>query len=70
MSKSKPIADELRKLIAEAEQQGISRYRLAQLSGVSEGQLSRLVNGQVDPRLDSAERIARALGHRLRIVAD
>jgi transcriptional regulator with XRE-family HTH domain len=68
MSKSKPIAEQLRKLIAQAERRGITRYQLAKLSGVTEAQLSRLVHGEVDPRLATAERIAKALGYQIRFV--
>ncbi len=70
MPKSKPIADELRKLIAQAERKGISRYRLARLSGVSEGQLSRLMSNETAPRLDTAAKIAKALGYRVTLTAE
>ena len=65
--KSTPIADQLRQIIHQAERQGITRYQLAKRSGVSEGQLSRLVHGEVSPRLDSADRIAKALGYRFHL---
>lgn len=70
MSKSKrtrvrPVADQLRTAIRRAERRGISRYQIAQRSGVSEAQLSRLVHGTHLPRIDTAERMAKALGCRL-----
>ena len=45
----------------------LSRYRLAKLTGVSEGQLSRFVMDKADPRhrtltMESAARLARVLG--------
>jgi len=50
---------------------GMSRYQLAKLSGVSEGQLSRFVMAKTDPRhrtltLESAARVARVLELTLR----
>lgn len=58
------IEDQLREAVAESE---LSRYRIAKLSGVSEGQLSRFVMDKDDPRhrtltLTSAARVADVLG--------
>ncbi len=58
------IEDQLREAVAESE---LSRYRIAKLSGVSEGQLSRFVMDKDDPRhrtltLTSAARVAEVLG--------
>lgn len=69
MSKTKPIADQLRVLIAQAERKGITRYRISQLSGVTEGQLARIVHGDGAPRLDTAARIADAIGYQLKFVS-
>ena len=66
--KRRPIVERLRKAIRDAEQQGITQYRIAKESGVSAGQLSRLMHGKVAPRLDTAERIARAIGCEIRLV--
>jgi predicted transcriptional regulator len=62
MPKHRTLVDRLKDEIRKAEKLGLSRYRLAKLSQVSEGQLSRLMHGAVAPRLDSAERILKALG--------
>ena len=61
----KSLVERLKQEIRRGERQGVTRYRLAKLSGVSEGQLSRLARGTVAPRLDSTERIADALGLRI-----
>ena len=63
--KPKHVADQLREAIKQAERDGITRYRIAQDSGVSEAQLSRLIHGKFAPRLDTAEAIAGALGKRI-----
>ena len=68
MSKTKPLADSLRNEIRRAERRGITQYRIAKESGVSAGQLSRLMHGKVVPRLDTAERIARAIGCEIRLI--
>jgi transcriptional regulator with XRE-family HTH domain len=65
----KGIVEQLRQAIRAAEKRGTTRYRLAQVSGVTEGGLSRLVAGENIPRIDTADRILRALGKRL-LIAD
>ena len=50
-----------------AETRGLTRYRIAQVSGVSQAQLSKLLLQQRIPRLDTAEKIAQAIGCRLSI---
>jgi DNA-binding phage protein len=58
----------LRKAVARAELAGISRTSIADAAGVNRGQLSRLMAGGHVPRLDTADAIARAIGHRLALV--
>ena len=70
MSKPTNIVEELRRAIARAGRHGLTRYRLAKLSGVDQSQLSKLVRVQRVPRLDTAEKIVRALGGRLVIMMD
>lgn len=41
---------------------GISQYRLAKLSGISEGYLNKLENGKREPRAEMIIRLGRALG--------
>jgi hypothetical protein len=55
--------DTLRKAIMASK---MTRYRLSMESGIDQGQLSRLVSGErCGMTLDSAERIAKALGLRI-----
>lgn len=49
------------------EQSGYSNYALSQLSGVSQGVLSRFTSGERDITLDTASKIAAALGAELRV---
>jgi transcriptional regulator with XRE-family HTH domain len=63
--KGKSIAGRLRAAIRQAERGGLTRYRLAQLSGVAESQISRIARGIIDPKLGTCERIAAAIGYRL-----
>jgi plasmid maintenance system antidote protein VapI len=52
------ITEDIREAV---ERSGRSRYELARSSGVTESQLSRLVNGQRALRSDSIDRLAEAL---------
>ena len=71
MSKScKSVADELRQAIAQAERRGVTRYRIAKETGLSQAMLSRFVAGENVPKLDTVERIAKAIGRRLVLVND
>jgi plasmid maintenance system antidote protein VapI len=49
------------------ETSGKTRYRLAKESGVSAGQLSRLVNRQRGMTIDTIERLAEYLGLRIKV---
>ncbi len=57
--KPKKISDQLREAILSAE---ITRYRIAQETGVSEAVLSRFVNGPSGLSLDSIDKIGECLG--------
>jgi transcriptional regulator with XRE-family HTH domain len=62
---SKSIVQRLKDEIRKADKRGISRYRIAKRTGLSEAQLSRMMNakaGKGIPKLDTAERIAQAIG--------
>jgi DNA-binding phage protein len=63
----KGIVEQLRQAIRAAGRRGVSQYRLARLSGVSQAQLSKLLSEERIPRLDTAEKIVRALGAQLSI---
>ena len=58
----RPIVEQLKTTVRRAEKRGISQYRLAEIAGVHRGQITRLMHGTVSPRLDTAEKIARAAG--------
>lgn len=62
--KTSGIVAELRQAIRQAERRGVIRAKIAKTTGVSEAALSRFVAGSV-PGLDTAERIAKAIGRPL-----
>jgi transcriptional regulator with XRE-family HTH domain len=62
MAKAKSVVERFKDEIRRAERRGITRYRIAKECGISDAQLSRLMHGTVAPRLDTAERIAGAIG--------
>lgn len=66
MAPRKSASDHLRAAIARAERRGITRYRIAKDAGITLRALSDIVNG-ASPRLDTAERIAEAIGYRVLI---
>ena len=61
----KGIVDDLRRAIAQAEKRGKTRYQIAQDTGLSQAMLSRFMAGENVPKMDTAERIASAIGRRL-----
>jgi transcriptional regulator with XRE-family HTH domain len=67
MAKRTSITEQLRQAVLRAGRGGKSRYRIAQETGLSESALSKLARGVVSPTLDTGERIARAIGYRLRL---
>ena len=62
------IVDDLRKAIAQAELRGVTRYQIAKRAAMPQSQVGRIASGETVPKLDTAERIARAIGCRLAIV--
>ena len=58
----RPPSDWHFKLRGARKQEGITQRQLASRVGVPQAHISRIENGQVDPRLSSAVRIARAVG--------
>lgn len=69
--KPKPIAEQLQRAISEAERRGITRYRIAKLSGVSQQTIHNIADGtSARPRVDVAERVARAIGYKLTLTRD
>ena len=68
MKKSKKaVADQLRKAIAQAERRGMTRYQIAKAAEISQTTMTRFYNGHGQLRLDIAERIADALGGKLKL---
>lgn len=59
------MAKIIEQLRGEVEASSKTRYRIAQDSGVSAAALSRLVHGQRGLTIESAERVADALGMEL-----
>ncbi len=55
-------------LIRLAEKSGLTGYRLAKLTGLSAPGVRNLLAARKSPSLDTAERIAAALGYELRLV--
>lgn len=59
------ILNKVRQLI---ESSGQSRYSIWKATGIPQGQLSRLMNGQSGLSLDSLERLLQHLGHEIKII--
>ena len=57
----------VRQLIALREQRGWSQQKLADRAGMKQPQLARLETGQVEPKLDTLQRLAKAMDTRLTI---
>ena len=58
MAKRKPLSDQLRDAVRNAD---VTRYRIAQATGVTEGQLCRFVHGQSRLSLDTIDVLAKYL---------
>jgi transcriptional regulator with XRE-family HTH domain len=68
MSKNKSsIVEQLRKAIARAERAGMTRYQISKVTGMPQSQVGRIASGETVPKLDTAERIAQAIGCKLAI---
>jgi transcriptional regulator with XRE-family HTH domain len=67
--KPKSIADELRKAIAKAERAGQTKYAIAKAAGMPRSMMTRIASGESVPTLDTAQRIADAIGCRILIVS-
>src|SRR5512139_3569404 len=48
--------------------QGMTQRELARRTDIDQAEVSRILSGQTQPRIDTAERIARALGAEIRVV--
>lgn len=56
------ISAQLRRAIVDS---GLTVYRVSQLSGVNTAPIARFLSGERDLRLETVDRLARALGLRL-----
>jgi DNA-binding phage protein len=65
MPRALPIAEQLRRAIKDAERRGMSRYAIAKAAGIGTTQLKLIAEGNNVPRIDTAEKIASAIGMRL-----
>jgi len=57
----------VRELISMREQRGWSQRELADRAGMKQPQLARLETGQVEPKLGTLQRLATAMGCRVRV---
>lgn len=57
------LARQLRRAIADTEKAGTSRYVIAKLAKTTRAQVSRIADGVTVPTLDTAEKIAEAIGY-------
>jgi DNA-binding phage protein len=66
--RSKSVADELRRAIAQAERRGMTKYAIAKAAKMPRSQMTRIASGENVPKLDTAERVAQVIGYRLALV--
>ena len=59
----------LRAAIQAAKRQGVTRAAIAKRTGMPRSQVTRIATGESVPLLDTAERVAKAIGYRLALVA-
>lgn len=64
---ARSIADQFRAAIRKAEQRGLTRYAIAKAANVGQGNLSRYCTGEIVPKLDTAERVVKAIGGSIQI---
>lgn len=62
------IVEQVRRAIAQAEKRGMTRGAIAKAARMPRSQMGRIASGENAPRLDTAEKILRAIGMRLTIV--
>ncbi len=68
-TKPNTITKQLLKAIRDGKKRGMTRYQIAKVSGVSQAQLTRLMQGKQLLRMDTAERIAEALELKIILVS-
>jgi len=67
MTKPKTAIDRLRAELDKARRRGISFAELARRSKLNASTISRIAAGKISPTLDTAERLLRVLGRRLKV---
>lgn len=68
MKKQPTITEQLRKAISEAERRGVTQYQIAKAANMPRSMVQRIASGETIPRLDTAERLARAVEKRLVLI--
>lgn len=66
MAKNQTISEQLRRLIADAERRGITRYRIGLETGIAQSALSRFVHRETNLNLEAADALAEFFGVELR----
>ena len=62
------ITDQLRRAIRQAERRGITKYQISKATGMPRSQVGRIASGETVPKIDTAQRVAEAVGYRLALV--
>lgn len=57
----------IRAILDARREKGITQKELSELTGIAQGDISKLENGNANPSVKTLERVASALGKRLRI---
>lgn len=57
----------IRAILDARKESGITQKQLSELTGIAQGDISKLENGSANPSVKTLERIATALGKRLKI---
>ena len=59
----------IRELIKARREQGISQYQLGELSGVKQPAIARLERGNINPTIDTVQKLLAPLGKKLAVVS-
>ena len=57
----------IRAILNARHEKGITQKELSELTGIAQGDISKLENGSANPSVRTLERVANALGKRLKI---
>ena len=67
MAKIDPISEQVRQALADAGELGLTRYRVAELAGLTQSAMTRFANGGGGVELATLDRIAGVLGLTLKM---